>query len=279
MLNAQRLASVALTVAAVACMSMMGCKAILQPLIHQPNAKDLCSKEQAYEIGMDHGVRDIVFIEDIAHVCNSSVRDAIHDAYAEGYEKGAAIALAEARRRTCNFNSGYTQGMNDSQNQFAMRMTAFEICEGEGLAQAQAGYRKGYTEGAKLRPAAPGGVAGGQAGGAPLRQCTGPTGSTCTVTLTIQDTCAVRGVNRLDYRFFNVDRRRVFPSNTQVYSSRGPNSSGRHDLQCSVGDKVCFGARSGQRYWGLGIEGNQSCQGCCVQCQNITPQTWTIGCF
>ena len=63
-----------------------------------------------------------------------------------------------------------------------------------------------------------------------------------------------------------------WPAVGQVYVTNGlNNSSSSHRLSCAGGIKsVCYGAQVRQNgsdtYWGIGIDGDQSCTGCCYSC-------------
>ncbi len=98
---------------------------------------------------------------------------------------------------------------------------------------------------------------------------------------TLSDQCA-DGEN-IQFRFFQYVRgvyspNRVWPSASgRVYVTDG---FGREDftrLPCASGQQICYGAtpRSSRRlstYWGRGIDGEQTCTGCCATC----PESGTI---
>ena len=74
---------------------------------------------------------------------------------------------------------------------------------------------------------------------------------------------------RIDYRFFEYrgsEQTGVWPRQGRQYSTSRFEEEYSSDLQCTVGRKVCYGGKTGDRYWGVGIEGNRSCTACCWTC-------------
>ena len=76
---------------------------------------------------------------------------------------------------------------------------------------------------------------------------------------------------RTEYRFFLYEGSRkvgVWPAANQFYRL-SDGGSRTHTLDPSQPGKVCYGARSENdpsgSYWGVGIDGNQGCDDCCVQ--------------
>ncbi len=247
---------------------------------NQPRAEELCTAEKAMQVGIEHGIRGIEPLADITHVCDPSVRAVVGKMYVEGHQKGLELALEDARKRTCGYDQGYKRGMNHGQMGYTMSTGAFDICPQETLADSERGYREGYKEGVKNRPApqpAAPAVASGAAGGGQAQQCSTALGSDCVITVGIKDAC-VRSAP-LEYRFFNPDRNLVYPSNKTVFQSAGPNAQPTHQVQCKVGERICFGASAGGNgYWGAGLSGKEGCQGCCAACGPGAPTIWRIGC-
>ena len=59
----------------------------------------------------------------------------------------------------------------------------------------------------------------------------------------------------------------TFPSSTRVYrvtTGGNPITATITLSQPELGGQICFGAQAGNLYWGVGINGNRSCEGCCV---------------
>ena len=55
------------------------------------------------------------------------------------------------RINTCNFNSAFTQGVNDAQSNQPMNGGYADICQ-DNRAQVQSSYRRGYLTGLRHRP-------------------------------------------------------------------------------------------------------------------------------
>ena len=104
-------------------------------------------------------------------------------------------------------------------------------------------------------------------------------GSAPVVVFRITDSCNDGG--NINYRFYSHDRwldgntvagesaSGVWPSAGRVYVTRGFGQRSEHNLSCTAGKGVCVGAtpsNNQQIYWGVGIDGDQSCASCCVRC-------------
>jgi hypothetical protein len=77
-------------------------------------------------------------------------------------------------------------------------------------------------------------------------------------------------------KFFSQDRDHYWPAVDQNWeiSDGAPH---QYSLSCKVGEKICYGAASsfsGGSYWGVGLQGNEGCQNCCLTCgspqENVT---------
>ena len=107
----------------------------------------------------------------------------------------------------------------------------------------------------------------------------------------ISDSCN-DGVD-IEYRFYEYDRwidsdtvsgmtkSGVWPGNNRVFVTRGFGQQSRqHNLRCTAGRGVCFGAKSRdqrQRRWGAGIDGDENCLSCCIQCPTSGTVTYPGG--
>ena len=130
-------------------------------------------------------------------------------------------------------------------------------------------------------PAPPPGIWRGSGTGPPPPPPPPPPPSSPVVLGAVVDGCN-DGID-IQYRFFQFDswrngntiagesRSGVWPSGSQVYVTGG---FGQQDadrrLGCTAGKGVCYGANhrsaTNTGYWGAGIDGDEACQGCCVQC-------------
>ena len=94
----------------------------------------------------------------------------------------------------------------------------------------------------------------------------------------------------IEYRFFQYDtwrsgnvvagdsRSGVWPSSSRVWTTQAlGNRATDHALACTPGKGVCYGARrrgaNDNRRWGAGIDGDQNCRNCCVQCPSTGTTT------
>jgi len=92
-----------------------------------------------------------------------------------------------------------------------------------------------------------------------------PPAANSTITFNITDGCN-NGL-QIEYKFYDVSDNLVWPSATSHYFTEFLNATYRHDLLCSTGAKVCYGARSGTFYWGIDEDGTKACADCCIFCQ------------
>ena len=104
---------------------------------------------------------------------------------------------------------------------------------------------------------------------------TGPPGADFRITDNCNDGSSIQ------YKFFQYDRWHdgntvagqapsgVWPSSNRAYLTPLFGQPQEHNLSCTAGKGICFGAsvtNNPQRYWGAGIEGNEGCTSCCVRC-------------
>lgn len=80
-----------------------------------------------------------------------------------------------------------------------------------------------------------------------------------------EDSCSDGYTTQL--RFFDAANGLIWPSNDEVYILEGSNT---YSLRCRTGADVCYGAQPNNpftnAYWGVGIDGDQSCTDCCYTC-------------
>lgn len=97
-----------------------------------------------------------------------------------------------------------------------------------------------------------------------------------TITLGIQDSCY--DGYRIEWRYFDVTNNLVWPSSNQVYYNQYEGVLYSSNLLCNVGAKICYGARTGSKYWGIDLDGSKSCSSCCVTCQPGVQYNWNLVC-
>lgn len=104
------------------------------------------------------------------------------------------------------------------------------------------------------------------------------------VAFTVEDSCNDR--YPIDYRFFAYPQGsstpdEIWPSSSQLYYTGGLGQEYTHRLTCTPGQNICYGAKTGNRYWGVGIDGDERCSDCCIACPqsgNARPRTVSWGC-
>ena len=106
------------------------------------------------------------------------------------------------------------------------------------------------------------------------------------IELSITDACN-DGLD-IQYRFFEYTSSRsgslvgVWPGGGRAYVTLGLNRRGTHRLACTSGRLVCYGAEPQQRgaryYWGVGIDGDESCSSCCARCESNVRLGWRLTC-
>jgi hypothetical protein len=75
-------------------------------------------------------------------------------------------------------------------------------------------------------------------------------------------------------RFFDTTNDLVWPNSSQVYTVPA-NKTGQVKLTVKRGAKICYGAETNPPdggYWGLSLDGDQSCSTCCT----VVPQTGNV---
>lgn len=71
-------------------------------------------------------------------------------------------------------------------------------------------------------------------------------------------------------QFFSKSRQGlVWPGNGKVYVLADRDFHD-YNLRCVPGEKICYGAYSGDWYWGVGRVGNNACRSCCYKCGDST---------
>lgn len=84
------------------------------------------------------------------------------------------------------------------------------------------------------------------------------------VVWTIEDGC--NDGEPIEYRFFIIRDRQIvaiWPSRSEVYVASTFGSEYTTTVSPGRGGQVCYGASTGNTYWGIGIDGDESCSGCC----------------
>lgn len=92
-----------------------------------------------------------------------------------------------------------------------------------------------------------------------------PSGGRSVLVWPMEDAC--RDGHDMELRFFDRTNDLVWPGEGRVYVLQGENT---YRLACRSGAKVCYGARArnspDSSYWGVGIDDDEGCTGCCYTC-------------
>ena len=94
-------------------------------------------------------------------------------------------------------------------------------------------------------------------------------GRKSTLDFSITDSC--NDGQAIRYRFFEdagdiSQSSAAWPSWDRAYVAEVYGETYISRLACTPGYKVCFGARTGNGYWGVDIDANESCESCCTRC-------------
>lgn len=101
--------------------------------------------------------------------------------------------------------------------------------------------------------------------------------STASIELSITDQCD--DGYYIEYKYFDVDHDLVWPDADSYYYTEYFNQAYTSILSCIPSAKICYGGNTGSMYWGLGLEGDESCDSCCVDCVDGTSFDWTLTCY
>ncbi len=74
--------------------------------------------------------------------------------------------------------------------------------------------------------------------------------------------------NVVSLEFYSQDYNRAWPGGGEVYVLKDYDTHS-YNLECTTGEKICLGAwvrGQSDRYWGVGLDDKQGCQGCCYTC-------------
>ena len=76
---------------------------------------------------------------------------------------------------------------------------------------------------------------------------------------------------KIEIRFHSQNRDYVWPTKTTVWPLTNQNPLTLR-LECSRGEKICFGARAAgsTTQWGAGLDGKLRCSACCYICDGAT---------
>ena len=100
--------------------------------------------------------------------------------------------------------------------------------------------------------------------------------STATIELSITDKC--NDGYYIEYKYFDVDHYLVWPDADSHFITEYYDQEYTSGLSCIPNTKICYGGNTGDIYWGLSIDGDQSCESCCVSCIDGDSFGWNLTC-
>gem|GEM_PF-4533983 len=74
----------------------------------------------------------------------------------------------------------------------------------------------------------------------------------------------------IQFKFYSYDGSLVWPSASSYYQTAGYNKDTEVVLNCTPGDYICYGAKCGSWYWGVGLYDDYGCDSCCHECNGGT---------
>ncbi len=69
----------------------------------------------------------------------------------------------------------------------------------------------------------------------------------------------------VNLELYSQDRSHVWPGNNRVYVLDDYDTH-KISISCEYAEKICYGAWSGDTYWGVGQDDQYSCEDCCARC-------------
>jgi hypothetical protein len=80
------------------------------------------------------------------------------------------------------------------------------------------------------------------------------------------------------WRLWAEQRDWVWPTIDTVFVTGGLDRGHEEVIECIEGERICFGATSGDLSWGIGADGDRSCEDCCFACDGYAVDVGTLGC-
>jgi hypothetical protein len=80
------------------------------------------------------------------------------------------------------------------------------------------------------------------------------------------------------FRIWAQDRDWVWPSIDAEFHTAGEGETSRESIECLDGELICFGGEAGDRQWGIGLDGQGSCEDCCQPCSSDVVEIGALTC-
>jgi hypothetical protein len=79
-------------------------------------------------------------------------------------------------------------------------------------------------------------------------------------------------------RLFAQDRDWSWPALPDYYETTGLQEIDFIDITCVPGESICYGAQAGDREWGVGLDGADTCDECCFECDAVDVDIGLLTC-
>lgn len=80
------------------------------------------------------------------------------------------------------------------------------------------------------------------------------------------------------FRLWAQDRDWVWPSVDSEFRTAGLEQVSSEPIECLDGELICFGGVAGDRQWGIGLDGEGSCDDCCQPCASDVVDIGALTC-
>jgi hypothetical protein len=70
----------------------------------------------------------------------------------------------------------------------------------------------------------------------------------------------------IKFRLFGPDRNVVWPAPPTYWHNEQENVVTSVTISCVKDERICYGGETGDRFWGVGLDGTAGCTGCCQSC-------------
>ena len=70
----------------------------------------------------------------------------------------------------------------------------------------------------------------------------------------------------VEWRLWSRDRDWAWPGPDETFFTDDEGVPSHEEVECLVGERICFGAEAGEQQWGVGVDGTAHCDSCCFIC-------------
>jgi hypothetical protein len=72
----------------------------------------------------------------------------------------------------------------------------------------------------------------------------------------------------VEWRLWSRDRDWAWPGPDEAFVTDEVGVPSHEEVECLMGEVICFGAVAGELEWGVGVDGTATCDGCCFVCSD-----------